>query len=49
MDFKNSERNTQKVFCFLDMYCCDKLSLLAREYLSSTVNVLKDSPKIFTY
>ena len=49
MDFKNSERNTQKVFCFLDKcfwIACVKFSLLRKEYLSSAVNVLQGSPKV---
>ena len=36
-------------FCFLDIYirrCWNKLSLLKREYLSTAVNVLRNSPKI---
>ena len=49
MDFKNSEGNTQKVYCFLDKCFwigCVKLSLLRKEYLPSAFNVLKGSPKL---
>ena len=47
--FKNAEKNSEKVFCFLDNYIwigCTKLSILRREYLSSAANVLTNSPKI---
>ena len=50
LDFKTSEKNRQKEFCFL-RNCIGigslKLSQLRREYLSSPVNVLTNSLKIF--
>ena len=49
VDYKNGEKNSEKDFCFWDNSIwigCVKLSLLRREYLSSAVNVLKNSFKI---
>ena len=49
LDFKNAENNSENVFYFWDNYIwirCLRLSLLRREYLSSAVNVLTNSPKI---
>ena len=46
---KNLEKNWQKCFCFLDdclWIGSVKFSLLRKEYLSSVVNMLTDSPKI---
>ena len=46
---KMRKQNVEKVFCFWDICirrCCNKLPLLSREYLSSAVNVLRNSPKI---
>ena len=46
---KTRKKIDEKVFCFLDNWVCiscDKLSLLRRGYLSSTVDILTDSPKI---
>ena len=43
-DSENAEKNSEKVFCFLDKciwIVCIQLSLLIREYLSSAVNVLR--------
>ena len=48
--FPNCKKNSEKIFCFWDnciWKCCNKLSLLRRENLSSAVNVLRNSPKIF--
>ena len=42
-DFKNAEKNWEKMFCFWDKciwIICIHLSLLIREYLSLAVNVL---------
>ena len=47
--FKNTEKNWQKGFCFLDnciWFGWDKFSLLRRECLSLVVNVLTNSPQI---
>ena len=49
LNFKSGEKNPKNLFCFLDNCIwigCFKLSLLRREYLLSTVNVLTKSPKI---
>ena len=49
VDYRNAEKNLEKVFCFLDNTVwirCLKLSLLSGEYLSSAVNVLTNSLKI---
>ena len=49
VDYRNAEKNSEKVFCFWDNSIwigCVKLSLLRGEYLSSAVNVLKNSFKI---
>ena len=49
IDFKNGKKIPEKVFCFCDNCIwigCFKLSLLRREYFSSTVNVLTSSLKI---
>ena len=48
VDFENATKNSEKAFCFRDNYVrigCVKLSLLRKEYLSSSVNVLKNSYK----
>ena len=48
-DYRNAEKNWEKVFCFWDNSIwigCVKLSLLRGEYLSSAVNVLKNSLEI---
>ena len=48
VDFENATKNSEKAFCFWDNYVrigCVKLSLLRKEYLSSAVNVLKNSYK----
>ena len=45
---KMQQKNVEKFFCFRDncnWRCCNKLSLLRKEYLSSAVNVLPNSPK----
>ena len=46
LDFKNAQKNSEKVFSFPD-YCiwigCVKLSLLRREYLPSALSVLGNS------
>ena len=50
LDFRNSAKNWEKVFCFWDNCVwigIVKLSLLRRGYFSSAVNVLKSSPKIW--
>ena len=48
VDFENATKNLEKAFCFWDN-CVQigfvKLSLLRKEYLSSAVNVLKNSYK----
>ena len=45
---KCKKKFKKKFFCFRDdCRCCNKLSLLRTEYLSSAVNVLTNSPKIF--
>ena len=47
---KTRKNNWQKVFCLWDnciWRCCNKLCLLRREYLSSAVNVLTNSPNSF--
>ena len=49
VDYRNAEKNWEKVFCFWDNSIwigCVKLSPLRGEYLSSAVNVLNDSLKI---
>ena len=49
IDFKNREKNWEKVFCFCDNCIwigCIRVSLLIREYLSSSVNVLTNTFKI---
>ena len=48
-DFKNVSKKSEKVFCLLDNCIwigCVKFSLLRREYLPLSVNVLRNSPKI---
>ena len=43
-DSENADKNSEKVFCFLDKciwIVSIQLSLLIREYLSSAVNVLR--------
>ena len=48
VDFENATKNWEKAFCFWDNFVrigCVKLSLLRKEYLSSAVNVLKNSYK----
>ena len=43
-DWKNAEKNSEKIFCFWDKcvwIVCIQLSLLIREYLSYAVKVLK--------
>ena len=50
VDLRNAEKIWEKVFCFWDNSIWIgfvKLSLLRREYLSSAVNVLTNSLKIF--
>ena len=47
---KGGEKNAEKVLCFRNNYiwrCCNKMSLLRREYLSLTVSVFANSPEIF--
>ena len=48
-DFTNGVKSPESFFCFLD-YCiwidCCIFSLLQREYLSSAVNMVANSPKI---
>ena len=47
--FRKCWKNWEKVFRFWDKWiwkCCSKLPLLRREYLSSAVNGLTNSPKI---
>ena len=42
-------KDPEKVFCFSDNWassCCVKFSMFRREYLSSVVNVLRNSVKI---
>ena len=49
VDFKNAQKNWEKVFCFWDNSAWTggiKFSLLRTEYLSSAVNVLTNSLKI---
>ena len=49
VDYRNAEKNWEKVFCFWDNSIwigCVKLSLLRGEYLSSAVNVLTNSLNI---
>ena len=49
-DYKNSKKNSEKVFCFLDKFMwilCIHLSLLIWEYLSSAVNALRKGVKNF--
>ena len=46
IDLKNVHKNSENFFCFFDnciWIVCIELSLLRREYLSSTVNVLRKS------
>ena len=43
------KKSSEKVFGFWDnsiRKCCNKVPLSRREYLPSTVNVLRNSPKI---
>ena len=50
LDLNNAQNNSEKAFCFWDKciwICCVKILLLRREYLSSAVNYLTDSLKIF--
>ena len=50
LDFKNAETRSEQISCFWDNCIwigCIKFSLLRREYLSSAVNVLKNSSKSF--
>ena len=49
LDFKNAQKNSEKVFCFWDNCIwigCVKLSLLRTEYLPSALNVLTKSLQI---
>ena len=49
LNWENGKKNCGKDFFFWDnciSRCCNKLSLLRREYLSSAVNGLISSPKI---
>ena len=49
-DLKNTEKNSEKIFCFWDKclwIVCIELCLLIREYLSSAVNFLRKSLKTF--
>ena len=49
VDYRNAEKNWEKVFCFWDNSIwigCVKLSVLRGEYLSSAVNVLTNSLNI---
>ena len=49
VDYRNAEKNSEKVFCFWDNSIwigCVKFSLLRGEYLSSAVNVLTNSLNI---
>ena len=49
VNFRNSEKNWEKVFCFWDNSIwigCVKLSLLRREYLPSAFSVLGNSLEI---
>ena len=49
LHFKSAEKNWEKVFSFWDNSIwigCFKLSLYRRQYLSSSVNMLTNSPKI---
>ena len=49
LNSKSGEKNWEKVSCYLDICIwigCVKLSWTRREYLSSAVNVLPNSPKI---
>ena len=49
-DSKNAQKNSEKMFCFLDKcmwIACFHLSLLIREYLSSAVNVLRKGVRNF--
>ena len=48
LNFKNAEKNSEKVFCFIDNCIwigIVKLSLVRTGYFSSTANVLTSSPK----
>ena len=47
--FQISSKILREIFCFSDnciWICCGNFFLLRREYLSSAVNVLSNSPKI---
>ena len=49
MKKKKKEKNSENTFPFLDnciLKCCIKFPLLRRQYLSSAVNGLTNSPKI---
>ena len=49
VDFRNAAKKLAKVFCFLDDYIfigCRENLLLQREFFSSAVSVLRNSPKI---
>ena len=49
VDFRNEEKNSEKLFCFWDNSIwkgCVNLSLIRREYLRSGVNVWTNSLKI---
>ena len=49
LSFRDVRKNWEKVFCFWDICiwaCVNKLSLSRREYLSSAVNVLRNSSNI---
>ena len=49
-DWKNAQKNSEKMFCFLDKclwIVCIHLSLLIREYIWSAVNVLRKVLKNF--
>ena len=50
LNLENAKKSSENIFRFLHnsiWKCCNKLPLLRREYLSSTVNGLKNSIKIF--
>ena len=49
LNFQNAEKNSENIFGFWDICswkCYNKFGLLRREYLSSEVNELTNSPKI---
>ena len=50
LDFENAEKNQGKVFCFWNNWTwigCVKYSLLRRQFLSTALNVLTNSLKIY--